>query len=179
LLEAATVLATKNEKAQWHVLWTRSHCEQQVFRQLSAKGLELFLPTVAAWSRRRKGRHLTQVPMFPGYLFVHHQMDKTSYIEIRQSVGLVSVLGERWDRLEVVPDSEMAAIQDALRAGMPLFPHPYLQEGQRVRIARGPLAHIEGFLVRSNPNRGLLVISITMLRRSVAVELDCTMVAAA
>ncbi len=122
---------------------------------------------------------MAHVPMFPGYLFVDHVMDKTSYIEVCKSAGLVSILGERWDRLEVVPDSEIEAIQRALGASLPVFPHPYLREGQRVRITRGPLVDVEGIFVRGNPNKGLLVISINMLRRSVAVAVDSTLVEAA
>jgi transcription antitermination factor NusG len=167
------------DNRRWHVLWTRSNCEQRVYQQLTAKGFEAFLPRAAMWSRRRAKRHLTETPMFPGYLFLHHCVDKASYIEICNSIGLVSILGERWDQLEVVPDSEIRGIQHALRARLPIFPYPYLREGQRVRIAHGPLAEVEGIFVRGNPNKGLLVLSIDMLRRSVAVELDCTLVAAA
>lgn len=163
----------------WHVLWTRSNCEQLVADQLTAKGLEVFLPKVGAWSRRGGHPYLAHVPLFPGYLFVHQVMDKASYIAIRKSTGLVAILGEQWDRLEVVPDPEIEAIQRALRAGLPVFPHPYLREGQRVRIAHGPLMDVEGIFVSGNPSKGLLVISIDMLRRSVAVVVDCTLVAAA
>jgi transcription antitermination factor NusG len=172
-----TAQATKNPS--WHVLWTRSNCEQQVCNRLTAQGLEVFLPRIGAWSRRGGQRHLAQVPMFPGYLFVHHVMDKPSYIEVCKSPGLVSILGERWDRLEVVPDPEIEAIQRALRTKLPMFPHPYLREGQRVRITRGPLADVEGIFVRANPNKGLLVVSINMLHRSVAVVVDSTLVEAA
>jgi len=59
------------------------------------------------------------------------------------------------------------------------LPHPYLREGQRVRIKSGPLADVEGIFVRANPNKGLLVVSIHMLRRSVAVAVDSTLVEAA
>jgi transcriptional antiterminator NusG len=180
LLETATTDPTQDASSpRWHVLWTRSNCEQAVSDQLAAKGFEVFLPKIGAWSRRGGHRYLAQVPMFPGYLFLHRLVDKASYIEVRKSRGLVSILGERWDWLEVVPDSEIGAIQQALRARLPVFPHPYLREGQRIRIARGPLADVEGIFVRGNPNTGLLVISINMLRRSVAVELDCTLIAAA
>ena len=166
-------------RRRWHVLWTRSNCEQRVCDQVSAKGLEVFLPKIGVWSRRAGNRSLAQAPMFPGYLFLHTLMDKASYIEVCKSIGLVSILGERWDRLEVVPDSEVEGIQQALRAKLPVLPHPYLHEGQRVRIVRGPLADVEGIFVRSNPSKGLLVISIEMLHRSVAVEVDCTQVSAA
>ena len=122
---------------------------------------------------------MAHVPMFPSYLFVDHAMDKASYIEVRKSTGLVSILGERWDRLEVVPAPEIGALQRALHASLPIFPHPYLREGQRVRIVRGPLVDVEGIFVRGNPHKGLLIISINMLHRSVAVAVDSTLVEAA
>ena len=84
------------------------------------------------------------------------------------------VLGERWDRLAPIPDEEIDAIQAVLEARVPVLPHAYLREGQRVRITRGPLTDVEGVLVRQNPKTGLLVLSVQLLRQSVAVEVDCT-----
>jgi len=163
----------------WHVLWTHSHCEQLVYDQLAIKGFDLLLPTIDAWSRRRGIQRLSRVPLFRGYLFLHHAMDKASYLEIRQTRGLVSLLGERWDRLDVVPDRDIEAIRKLLRTRLPILPHPYLREGQRVRITRGPMVDVEGVLVRSSPNKGLLVISVDLLQRSIAVQVDCTLVEAA
>jgi transcription antitermination factor NusG len=114
--------------------------------------------------------------MFPGYLFVHHAMDKKSYIEIVKSKGLVRILGARWDHLSTIPDVEIGALQKVLSAELTVMPHPYLREGQRVRISRGPLAGLEGILVRTRPSRGLLVLSVERLLQSVAVEVDCTAV---
>jgi len=159
---------------QWYALWTHSHSERLVHDQLIAKGFDAFLPTIDIWSRRGGIRHRIQGPMFPGYLFLHHAVDKSSYIEVQKTRGLVRVLGERWDRLASVPDEEIEAIHAVLRARVPVLPHAYLREGQRVRIVRGPLADVEGVLVRQNPTTGLLVLSIELLRRSVAVEVDCT-----
>jgi len=163
----------------WYVLWTCSHCEQVVHDQLAAKGFQPFLPKISVWSRRGGIRHCIRAPMFPGYLFLHHAMDKASHIEVRKARGLVRILGERGDRLAVVPDEEIEAIQKVQRAHLPALPHPYLREGQRVRITRGPLADVEGILVQIKPNKGLLVLSIDLLQRSVAVEVDCTLVVAA
>ncbi len=170
---------TKIEVPRWHALWTRSNCEKLVHDQLTANGFEAFLPVVNVWSRRGGLRHLTHVPLFPGYLFLRHAMDKTSYIAVRKARGLVAVLGERWDRLAAVPDREIEAVQRLLDARLPAVAHPYLREGQRVRITRGPLADVEGILLQIKPNKGLLVVSVNLLQRSVAVEVDCTLVAAA
>lgn len=161
---------------KWHALWTRSHFEEFVCEQLTAKGFQAFLPTIQVWSRRAGIRHRIHVPMFRGYLFLRHAMDKASYIEVKKTRGLARVLGERWDRLAVVPDCEIEAIETVRRALVPVLAHPYLREGQRVRITRGPLADVEGIFVRIKPNRGLLVLSVELLRRSVAVEVDCTWV---
>lgn len=134
---------------------------------------------IDVWRRRNRLRLVSRVPMFPGYLFLHHAMDKASYIEMRKVRGLVRILGERWDRLAVVPGAEIEAIQVVMQASLSALPYPYLREGQRVRITSGPLANVEGILVRINPTKGLLVLSIDLLRRSVAVEVDCTLVAPA
>jgi transcription antitermination factor NusG len=117
--------------------------------------------------------------MFPSYLFLRQVMDKVAYIDVSKARGLVRILGERWDRLSPVPESEINAIQRVLQAELPVAPHPYLREGQRVRITHGPLNGVEGILVQTKLNKGLLVLSIELLRRSVAVEVDATAVAIA
>jgi transcription termination/antitermination protein NusG len=98
------------------------------------------------------------------------------YIEVRKARGLVRILGERWDRLSVVPDVEMEAIQQVLHSRSLALPHPYLKDGQRIRITHGALAGVEGILVHRKPGKGLLVLSVDLLRRSVAVEVDCSAV---
>jgi transcription termination/antitermination protein NusG len=158
----------------WHVLWTRSNCENLVLDQLVSKGFHTFLPTVEAWSKAREGRHRRRVPLFPGYLFLYHALDRWSDVEVRKARGLVAILGEGWERRAVVPHTEVDAIRTLVQSAAPVFPYPYLTAGQRVRITHGPLASVEGVLIRTRPDKGLLVVSVELLRRSVAVEVDCT-----
>ena len=162
--------------ARWHVLWTRSHCEQLVHDQLAGKQFDLFLPKFEAWTRRAGGRSLSGTPLFPGYLFLRHALDKESYIEVRKARGLVSILGEGWDRPASLPELEIDAIRRMVGAKVPAAAHPYLREGWRVRVTRGSLAGLEGILVRLKMKQGLLVLSLNLLQRSVAVEVDCTAV---
>jgi transcriptional antiterminator NusG len=162
---------------RWLALWTHSHSEQLVHDQLMAKQFHAFLPLIPVWSRRGGVRHLIRKPMFPGYLFVRRSLDKASYIEILKTNGLARILGERWDRPAIVPDAEIEAIRQVLDAGLPVLAHSYLREGHRVRITQGPLAGVEGILVHNNLHKGLLVVSVELLQRSVAVEVDCTFVA--
>jgi transcription termination/antitermination protein NusG len=165
------------EPAQWFALWTHSHAEQIAQEHLIGRGFHTFLPMMWTWSRRAGIQHLIRVPMFPGYLFLRHALDRNSHVEIRKTRGVVRILGERWDCPAVVPEAEIEAIERVLGAGLPVFPHSYLREGQRVRITEGPLADVEGVLIRVKPNKGHLVLSVDLLQRSVAVEVDCMRVA--
>jgi transcriptional antiterminator NusG len=160
--------------APWHVLWTWSNCERLVHEQIRMKGYESFLPTIQVWSRRGGRRHLNRVPLFPGYVFLKRLLDRASYFDVLHVRGLARVLGQRWDRPYEVPPEEVEAIQRVVATNAPAQPHAFLRQGQRVRIVRGPLAHLEGIFVRSEPIKGLLVISVELLQRSVAVEIDCT-----
>jgi len=172
ILAAETAAADIRHDATWHVVWTHSHCEQLVSDQLSARGFRPFLPQIEVWSVRAGRRRLINAPMFPGYLFLNDTLDKQRHIEVCKARGLARILGEGWDRLAVVPEAEIAAIRQLAASRVPVFAHPYLREGRRVRIVSGPLADVEGILVRARPEKGLVVVSVHILQRSVAVEVD-------
>lgn len=162
--------------AHWYALWTASHYERLVRDQLAVRGFTVLLPEMQIWSQRRGTRRLMPMPMFPGYLFLRCEMTKERYVEIRKARGLVRILGDAWDRLAEVPDGEVDAIHRLHQANLPTLPHPFLQKGQRVRIMSGPLAGVEGTLVKADAGKGLLVVSVTMLQRAIAVQVDCTAV---
>ena len=168
-----------DEPLPWHAVWTHSHCEQLVGDQLVAKGFDLFLPRILAWAERAGRRRAIYKPLFPGYLFIHDSLDKASYVEVIKARGVVRLLGERWDALAPIPHGEIEAIRRVVLAGAACTPHPYPTEGTRVRIVAGPLVGVSGIFVRSRPGKGLLVLSINLLRRSVAVEVPATLVGAA
>ena len=164
---------------QWYAIWTRSHSEHLVADQLRAKGLDIFLPKISVWSRRGGLRHAIRVPMFSGYLFLHANVDKNIYLEVIKSRGVVRLLGDRWDCLAPISKQEIEALQQLVNSGLAVTPHSYLREGQRVRITAGPLKGVDGILVENRSEKGILVLSVELLRRSVAVQIDCTWAVAA
>lgn len=163
----------------WYALWTHSHCEQLVYEQLAAKGFEVFLPKMEMWSRRAGTKHRILTPMFPGYLFVRDELNDSRYAELLSARRLVCVLSHGEGGLAEVPDQEIHAIRTVVESNVRTVPHPYLHAGQRVRITSGPLSDVEGILVDRHASKGLLVLSVHLFQRSVAVEVDSRMAVAA
>jgi len=151
----------------WHVIWTHSNCEMAVYEQLTAKGYELF-PALA--EQRVAGKPTRRVPLFRSYVFLRHHVDKYDYLDICSTKGLVSILGDRWDRLGCIPDAEINTIKRLCESGEPVRPYPWLKTGDRVRITRGPLVSMTGLFVRTDEAEGLFIVSVTLLNRSVAIK---------
>ena len=166
-------------RSPWYALWTHSHCEQLVSAQLDAKGFEVFLPMIAVWSQRAGVKHRIRRPLFPGYLFVRDELCGPRYVELLKARGLVGVLGAQDGCPGKIPEIEIDAIRTLVNSDLPASPYPYLQTGQRVRITEGPLSGVEGILVDRRAAKGLLVLSVHLFRRSVAVEVDCSLAVAA
>lgn len=129
---------------------------------------------MSAWSLRSGHRRLVSVPLFPGYVFLNDSLDKMAHVEARKARGVVRILGEGWDRPAQIPEAEIEAVRRLVDSRLPTLPHPYLREGRRVRIAAGPLAGVEGILVSARPQKGVVVLSVNLLQRSVAAEVDWT-----
>ncbi len=183
--EAFSLLATSDEnqiaetidtrQRRWYALWTHSHCEQLVRGQLDARGFEVFLPTVGVWSWRAGVKHRIRRPLFPGYLFVRDELCGVRYVEVLNARGLVGVLGGQDGSPGEISSTEIDAIRALVNSDLPASPYPYLQTGQRVRITEGPLSGVEGVLVDRRAGKSLLVLSVHLFRRSVAVEVDCAL----
>jgi transcription antitermination factor NusG len=156
----------------WFALQVRSRYEESVAEHLSGKGYELFLPLYKCrkrWSDRIK---VIEAPLFPGYLFC--RFNPQNRLPILKTPGVIQVVG--YNRTPVpVDDGEIDAIQRFIASGIPSQPWPFLQVGDRVRIESGPLRGLEGILIKFKGNHRL-VVSVTLLQRSVAAVVDSTLV---
>ncbi len=71
-----------------------------------------------------------------------------------------------------VSDAEIATIQTMVVSRLMITPWPYLRSGQHVQIKRGPLAGIDGIVAKSEDGKPRVVVSVTLLQRSVAAEVE-------
>ncbi len=156
------------ESAQWFAIYVRSHFERAVEDCLKGKGYESFSPFYPT-IRRRSGRtKKLDLPLFPGYVFCRFNAHRR--LPILTTPGIVHILGSG-NIPEPVNLSEIRSIQTVAASGQPVGPWPFLEKGHKIRIEAGPLTGAEGTLLRIK-NQLKLVVSVTLLERSVAVEID-------
>ena len=161
-------------KAPWYALHVWSRKESFVSQHLLGLGFECFLPTYKSqrqWSDRVK--ELEQ-PLFPGYLFC--RLDFQNRRSLMMAPGVIQILGNGKTPLPVA-DAEIERIQTAVASEAPRQPWPYIEVGERVRVNYGSLHGLEGILINFKGNHRV-VVSVTLLQRSVAVEVDQSWVTA-
>jgi transcription antitermination factor NusG len=153
----------------WFAIYTTARHEKSVGHYLSVKEIEHYVPLYRAQRRWSDGSVVTlELPLFPGYLFVH--IDRSERVRVLQVPGVLSFVSGTGGQPASLPEAEI----DALRAGLPFrqaAPHPLLTVGQRARIRSGALAGMQGVVVRRK-NSLRVVLTMELLRQSVAVEVD-------
>jgi transcription antitermination factor NusG len=157
----------------WFALHVRSRQEVGVANHLQCRGYEFLLPTYKCrkrWSDRIKE---VDTPLFPGYLFC--RFDPQNLLPIIKTPGVLRIVGYNRS-LAPVDDLQINAIQTLMASGVARQPWPFLDLGDRVKIEAGPLRGLEGILVNVKGDHRL-VLSVTLLQRSVAVEIDAAFVA--
>jgi transcription antitermination factor NusG len=171
-LEAPIVIPPSYLEVRWYAVWTRSRHEKAVSEQLEQRSVETFLPLYETVRQWRNGRHRVQLPLFPGYAFVHIALKDR--LEVLKTPGVVRLVGFNGTP-HPLANKDIERLREALTQGVRAEPHPFLTIGRRVRIAAGPLAGCEGVLVRRK-GRTRVVLSIAVVQRSIIVDVDVTFV---
>ncbi len=156
----------------WYALYTRHQHEKTVARLLTGKGFETFLPLYPAVHRWKNCVKQLALPLFPCYVFVRGPLDR--WLPILTTPGIHTVVGFG-GKPATIPGSEIDAVRRVVESPLNAMPHPFIKCGDRVRIKSGPLEGLEGILLRKK-NQWKLLLSVEMLERSVAVEVDASVV---
>jgi transcription antitermination factor NusG len=156
----------------WYAIYTRHQHEKAVGDLLVKKGFEVFLPLYQSTRRWKDRRKILSLPLFPSYVFIHGEIDRQ--LQIRTTPGVYSIVSTA-GRVAVIPGDEIDAVKRMVENSLRVEPHPFLKCGDRVRVISGPLQGIEGVLTRIK-NLFRLVVSVEMLQKSVAVEVEASIV---
>jgi len=153
---------------KWYALTVPHQHERQTEKALRSKGLETLVPVYRSrrqWSDRVKD---VDIPLFAGYVLC--QFDVSNRIPVMETPGVAKIVGFG-GMPAALEDAEILAIQQVVKSKLPLAPWPYMKAGDRVRVERGPIRGLEGTLLRTK-DAVHLVISVDLLQRSIAVEVE-------
>src|SRR5882724_12535084 len=129
----------------WYALHTKHQHEKSVTNVLAEKGFEVFCPTYAEVHRWKDRRKEVTLPLFPGYLFIAGGLDRR--VDVLSTPGVCAIVSFG-NTAAIVPEKEISAIRLAAASSQLMEPHPFLKEGQKVRVRSGPLSGLEGILRR-------------------------------
>jgi transcription antitermination factor NusG len=149
----------------WFALYVKPRHEKNVAFILEKKGYEAFLPTYSHRARYHKNFDL---PLFPSYVFC--RIDLSQRLPILTTPGVFSIVGNGPEP-EAISERELQAVRRLTQSGLMPVPWPYVVPGQEVSVESGPLEGVQGVVVDAS-NERWLVVSVNLLRRSVAVKLD-------
>jgi transcription antitermination factor NusG len=152
----------------WYAGYTAARHEKRIAEHLTERAVEHFLPLYQTIHRWNNGHHRVQLPLFPGYIFVRIAFQER--IRVLEVPGFVRLVG--FGGLPCpLPETDINKMREALSAGVLAEPYPYLTVGTRVEICKGPLQGMTGILRRRH-NKHRVVISMDLIMRSMAVEVD-------
>ena len=152
----------------WYAAYTCANQEKRVASQLTGRSVEHFLPTFEAVRRWKDRRVRIWQPLFPGYLFV--RLALKDRLRVLQVPGVVRLVGFNGSPV-ALSGQEIEILRASLNPEFAPPPHPYLQQGARVRIVRGPLSGAEGKLVRRK-SAVRFVLQMNLIQQAASVEVD-------
>ncbi len=167
-MERLSSLCSEEVRKAWYAVYTIVRHEKKVNRVLLEMNTETYLPLAKAVRRWKGRRKRVEVPLFPGYLFVHIIPDERW--RVLNTRGVVSIVGANGAPIPV-PDEQIEGIRRLLSSNYSYDPYPYFTEGREVIVVDGPLQGVRGRILERRGDLRL-IISVDLLRRSLSVEVD-------
>lgn len=168
ITQGLSVLPVIYTEPHWYAAYTSANHEKRVAEQLGVRVVEHFLPVYSS-VRRWKDRLVNlQMPLFPGYVFV--RLALCERLRVLQIPGVARLVG--FDGTPTaLSDAEIESLRSGLEGGVRVEPHPYLRVGRRVQVKSGPMSGMQGILLKRK-GRLRVVLSLELIQRSIAVEID-------
>lgn len=160
-----------NSSYSWFALQARPKCEWVAREGLALKGYECFLPSYRQKKRWADRVVEKELPLFPSYLFCRFDLQAPAGMgRVVSTPGVWRIVSFGGKPVSIA-DHEIEGLQKLMNGELPREPLNYVPTGTRVRIVTGPLAGVEGISL-PNSNHRKLVLSVSLLRRSVVVSLE-------
>ncbi len=155
----------------WYAVYTRSNFEFKARDYLNRNNIESFIPRTKSLSQRRDRKQWIYKPLFRSYVFVYVDLTAENHLQILQSPGIVRFLAMA-GKPQTIKDTEIENLSNLDGTDHYILSHPYMVEGTRIMISDGPLKGLYGFYVQRKGKTDRIVVSVDILKRSVALEIN-------
>jgi transcription antitermination factor NusG len=163
------------QQLHWYAVRVKSNREWVTAEALKGKDFEVFLPTYQQHGSGRNTARAITVPLFAGYLFC--RFDVGNRLPILMVPGVVHIVGYG-STPEPVDEDEIERVSAVTQSHLQVTPYPYPPVGESVCLSAGPLRGVAG-VVLAHQDENKLVVSVTLLQRAIAVDVERDWVAPA
>jgi len=171
-LASPLIVTPAEQQPAWFALYTRSRFEKKLMSELSERSIEVFLPMREILSRWKDRKKKIWLPLFPGYIFVHHIDTPANRYRILNVPGAVRFVGFN-AQATPIPLEQIDGVRRFLESNLAVDPYPYIKIGRRMEVIAGPLKGIQGKLVQKK-GRFRFVIQVDLIRQAISVEIDAS-----
>ena len=157
--------------AKWYAIRSKPHNEEFLYQQLITREIEAYYPTIQVKPVNPRAR--TEIPYFPGYMFIHLDISKMGIRALNRIPGSIGLV-QFGDNVPCVPEKVLEGIQHSLQKMAQLDVNGAIKhlQGEEVRVTQGPLkgysAIFDSYL---HGNERVKVLLEMLSDRKVALEL--------
>ena len=165
----------------WYAVRVQSEREETIRETLDARiraaGIEekvdrVLVPSEHLSEVRGGKRRITQQKMFPGYIFVHMDLDDDSWYVITETAGISGFVGERTKPMPMAEEEMAKILRDMEAKKEKPRPKVEFEVGEGVKIKSGPFENYDGLVEGINPEKGTLRVSVSIFGRSTPIYLE-------
>ncbi len=154
----------KQDDCHWGFAYVRYRAEKKIAERLQSAGITCYLPTVPHAYMVRGKKIITQIPMFPCYLFL--QMNRERATELRYEEKQITRIDLQFNEArEEVLIRELQKLQqcELMAQNSPVYINPGIRSGDKVLVTQGSLKGLEADVIRRDDDNDLIIINVTML----------------
>ena len=153
---------------RWFAVYTKFQREKYVQKQLALKDIHAYVPLRKVTRQYRRKRRLAHLPLISGYVFVH--IRRQEYVPVLETTGVVKFV--RFARnLVAIPDQEMETLRRVVGEAPEVEAVPArLRVGDKVEIARGSLAGLQGRLLARQSNN--FIVELNNIGYALELQVD-------
>ncbi|MEW9922172.1 transcription termination/antitermination protein NusG [Marimonas sp. MJW-29] len=160
----------------WFVAQLRPQGLSRAVTHLERQEFETFAPMFNASTLRGGIRHAARKPLFPGYIFVRFDPNRTGWTAINSTRGVARLVLNDPRKPVHLPPALMAGLMARCDANGVLLPPEELAIGDKIRVLAGPFAELVT-TIESLPDQERISVLIDLMGRKVRTSFPRSQIA--